>query len=602
MAETRIRNRSEVDDRYKWNAPSVFADKAAWEDAAQKMLDSVETIQGFAGRLSESPTILADFLDSIQNIETQLGKVMVYPSMANAVDANDEEASAMLDKARSIVGQLAAASAFMDPELIAIGQETLKQWLQEEPRLAILEQYLDNLFRRQQHVRSAEVEQVLGLAAESFGSVNTIFRMLTSADMKFAPAVDSEGNQHDVGQGAFDSMLHLPDRELRRTAYESYTDQYLAHKNTIATTLMTKIRQDVFNMRVRGFESSLDASVFANNIPPAVFQNLIDTFQKNIPTWHKYWAVRRKALGYDELHPYDIWAPIAKEPPTVPYETAVEWVCEGMKPLGDDYVQAMRKGCLEDRWVDVYPNVGKRDGAFSNGHHATYPFIMMSHDDGMSGMSTLAHELGHSMHSYLSRQNQRVFYSGYSMFVAEVASNFNQAMTRVYLREAKKDDANFQIALIEEAMGNFHRYFFIMPTLARFELELHQRAERGEGVTANDMIELMTTLFQEGYGDEMTINPERVGITWATFGHLYMNFYVYQYATGISAAHALADTVQQGGEAAAKRYVEFLSAGSSQYPLDILQHAGVDMLKPDAVETTFGVLADMVDQLEKLTS
>ncbi len=602
MAQTRIRNRSEVDDCYKWNAPSVFADKAAWETAGQQLLDKVATIQEFAGQLGAGASVLADYLELVEETETLLGKVMVYPSMAAAVDANDQEASAMLDKAHSIVGQLAAASAFMDPELIAIGQDTLSQWIKEEPRLLIMEQYLDDLFRRQRHVRSAEVEQILGLSVESFTSVNTIYQMLTSADMKFAPAVDSDGNPHDVGQGAYDSMLHLPDRELRRTAYESYTDQYLAHKHTIATTLMTKIRQDVFNMRVRGFESSLEASTFANNIPSAVFQNLIDTFQNNIPTWHKYWAVRRQALGYDELYPYDIWAPIAKESPTVSYETAVDWVCEGMKPLGDAYVQVMRKGCLEERWVDVYPNIGKRDGAFSNGHHATHPFIMMSHDDGMSGMSTLAHELGHSMHSYLSRKNQRVFYSDYSMFVAEVASNFNQAMTRKYLREAKKDDANFQIALIEEAMGNFHRYFFIMPTLARFELEIHQRAERGEGVTADDMIELMTALFQEGYGDEVIINPERVGITWATFGHLYMNYYVYQYATGISAAHALADKVQQEGGPAAKRYVEFLSTGSSQYPLDILQYAGVDMLKPEAVETTFGVLADMVDQLEKLTS
>jgi oligoendopeptidase F len=304
-------------------------------------------------------------------------------------------------------------------------------------------------------------------------------------------------------------------------------------------------------------------------------------------------------LGVDTLNPYDIWAPIAKSVP-VSYQQAVDWVCEGLKPLGSDYVNALRRGCLEDRWVDIYPNQGKRSGAFSDGAHATFPFIMMSFDNSMNGLSTLAHELGHSLHSYHSRKNQHINYSGYSLFVAEVASNFNQALTRAYLREEKKDDANFQIALIEEAMSNFHRYFFIMPTLARFELEVHQRVEKGMGVTADDMIELMADLFSEGYGNEMHVDRERVGMTWATFGHLYAAFYVYQYATGISAAHALADKVIHGGDAA-KRYVEFLSLGSSVYPLDALKHAGVDMTSPAAVETTFGVLSDMVDRLEQLT-
>jgi len=262
-------------------------------------------------------------------------------------------------------------------------------------------------------------------------------------------------------------------------------------------------------------------------------------------------------------------------------------------------VSVLRKGCLEQRWIDVYPNLGKRQGAFSFGWQGLYPFIMTSYHDELESMSTVAHELGHSMHSYLTWKNQPFIYADYSLFVAEVASNFNQAMVRGYLRNAQPD-ADFQIALIEEAMNNFHRYFFIMPTLARFELEIHTRIEKGEGVTADDMVNLMAGLFAEGYGDAMSYNREQSGITWAQFGHLFSNYYVFQYATGISAAHALSAPILAGKPGAAENYVKFLSAGSSLYPLDALKLAGVDMATPAAVEATFKVLGDMVDRLEKL--
>jgi oligoendopeptidase F len=303
----------------------------------------------------------------------------------------------------------------------------------------------------------------------------------------------------------------------------------------------------------------------------------------------------------ETLHPYDIWAPLTDSNPAVPYAQGVEWIAQGMQPLGDEYVTALRRGCLEERWVDVYPNQGKRQGAFSFGTPDTHPFIMMSYTDNLTSMSTLAHELGHSLHSYFTWKHQPFAYAEYSLFVAEVASNFNQAMTRAHLLKAQTDPA-FQIPLLEEAMYNFHRYFFIMPTLARFELEVHERVERGQGLTADDLNNLMADLFTEAYGGEMHIDRDRVGITWATFGHLYSNFYVFQYATGISAAHALAAPILAGDTDAARRYVEFLSAGSSLYPVDALKHAGVDMTTPQAVETAFATMAGYVDRLETLTT
>ncbi len=332
-----------------------------------------------------------------------------------------------------------------------------------------------------------------------------------------------------------------------------------------------------------------------------MFYNLIDVFKKNLPTWHRYWRVRRKALGVAELHPYDIWAPLSGSRPKVTYERGVELICEGLAPLGPEYVEIVRRGCTVDRWVDVYPNQGKQGGAFSSGAHGTHPFIMMSYTDEVFSMSTLAHELGHSMHSYLTWQNQPVLYSDYGMFVAETASNFHQAMVRAHLLETV-DDPAFQLAVIEEAMSNFHRYFFIMPTLARFELEVHQREERGEGMSADDMIELMADLYSEGYGGEIHVDRPRVGITWATFSHLYIDYYVFQYATGISAANALAGRIRSGTPGVVDSYLSFLRSGNALYPVDALKLAGVDMTTPQPVEAAFEVLAGFVDRLEKLVT
>jgi oligoendopeptidase F len=296
-----------------------------------------------------------------------------------------------------------------------------------------------------------------------------------------------------------------------------------------------------------------------------------------------------------------MWAPLTADNPDVSYEQAVNWICEGLTPLGEHYVEVMRRGCLEERWVDIYPNQGKRQGAFSSGTAGTHPFIVMSFNNTLLSLSTLAHELGHSMHSYHARHTQPLVYSDYSLFVAEVASNFNQAMVRDHLLE-NGNDPSFKIAVIEEAMANFFRYFFIMPTLARFELEMHERVENGEGLTADILNERMADLFQEGFGEEVLVDRERVGITWATFGHLYSDYYVYQYATGISGAHALAARVLSGEDGAVEDYLNFLRAGSSRYPLDALSMAGVNLHEPQPVKETFAQMGEMVDLLEELTA
>jgi oligoendopeptidase F len=598
-AQKTVPPRSEVPQEYRWNAESVFPSREAWAAELKAVSESLPSLAPFQGKLGESPAKLADWFETSEKLARRVTTLGFYARMSQACETTDQGAIGMAGQAGSLFGQFGAATAFAQPEMLAIGKARLMEWVAAEPRLKIYQHYFEDLFRQQEHVRSGEVEEVLAMASEPFIQVVNTEEMITSADLQFR-AIEVGGETIPVSQGNFNSFMDNPDQDTRRQAWESYQDGYLSMKNTLASNYLASVKSDVFYARARRYGSALEASLFQSNIPKDVFTNLIETYRKNIPTWHRYWAIRRKALRVKTLNPYDIWAPINLNPPVVSYQQAVDWISDGLRPLGEDYISALRKGCLEERWVDIYPNLGKTAGAFSYGTHDTHPFIMMSFDDNLGAMSTLSHELGHSMHSFMSRQNQPFTYSNYTLFVAEVASNFHQAMTRANLFKTKTE-RDFQIAVIEEAMGNLHRYFFIMPTLARFELEVHERIERGQGVTAVDLINLMTDLFSEGYGSEMHIDHDRVGITWAQFGHLYSNFYVYQYATGISAAHALAGRILDGKDSAAQNYLKFISAGSSLYPVDALKLAGVDMATPEAVERTFAVLADYVDRLGELT-
>ena len=595
-----VPERSEIALEDTWDASSVFANDADWEAALGTVTARVDELAAFRGRLAEGPAVLADYLALAEELMRITGKVGVYARMFYAVNTADQAAQARADRAAMLFSRVSAAMAFGEPELLVIGEQRLSQWVDEEPRLAHYAHHFERLARRADHVRSAEVEELLRQVGEPFNAAAATHGVLTNADLSFAPAQDGQGEPYEIAQGTINALVTHADRELRRTAWKSYADAHLALRHAQASCLAAGVKQDVFVARARRYGSSLEAALTPNFIPLEVFHNLIATFKANLPTWHRYWALRKKALGLSELHVYDTKAPLTAAPVRVPYAQSVEWICDGMAPLGAEYVAAMRRGLTEQRWVDVYPNRGKRAGAFSMGVPGTHPFIMMSYNDDVFGLSTLAHELGHSMHSYYTRATQPFPYTNYGLFLAEVASNFNQALVRDHLltRLTGRDE---QIALIEEAMANFHRYFFIMPTLARFELQIHERVERGEALTADGMISLMAELFAEGYGSEVVLDRERVGSTWMQFStHLYANFYVYQYATGISGAHALAQGVIEGRPGAAERYLGFLKAGSSAYPLDTLRAAGVDMATAEPVEQTFAVLASYVERLEAL--
>ena len=442
------------------------------------------------------------------------------------------------------------------------------------------------------------------MLAEPFGQLSQTASELSGADIRFDPAVDSEGKSFPVTQGLIMKNATNPDRMVRRTAWENFCDGYASHINTFASNYIAFVKTQVFNMRVRGYQSVLESRLKPFNVPLEVFHNLLDTFKANLPTWHKYWEVKRKALGYENIYPYDIWAPLGEISPVLKFNEAVEMVVQGNALLGEEYTSALRRGCLEDHWVDWAPNETKRQGAFSSlSIENLPPLIMMSYHNDIEGMSTLSHELGHSMHTYYTRKHQPVIYKiNYpSMTVAETASNLNQAMTRAYLRESRADDAEFQLALLEEAMANYHRYLFQMLNLATFELEVYTRAEQGQPLSAQILQNILKEIYAAGYGATMTDDPDRTGTTWAQFGHLYIPFYTFQYAVGISAADALTAKIRAGEPNAAENYLKFISAGSSMYTMDLFDLAGVDMRSPEPVKAAFGVLASMIDQIEELT-
>ncbi len=475
--------RSKIKKERTWNAESVFPSVEAWEEEMKKIVENVSSIKQYQGRLSESPETLLSILQAYDALLSRAYIAQMYANFTYSVDTTDQQAVGMRSRAQSMIGQVISAGSFIQPEVLQIGKAKLEEWMGQPSgkKLEVYRHTFDDLFRKQEHVRSAEVEEILGMTIDPLEGPYSSFSMLTNADFTFKPVKDSEGNELDVTQGTVLKLVRHPER-------------------------------------------------------------------------------------------------------------------------GKEYVDILRKGCLEDRWVDVYPNLGKSEGAFSAGAQGTYPFIMMSYNDEMVSMSTLAHELGHSMHSYLTWKHQPFVYTDYSLFIAEVASNFHQAMVRSHLLNTVKDK-NFQIALIEEAVGsNFFRYFFQMPTLARFELETHQRIERGESLTADSMIDLMADLFAEGFGPGFKMDRERVGMTWATFPHLYADYYVYSYATGISGAHALSGRILRGEPNAVEDYLSFLKSGSSDYSLNVLKKAGVDLASPQPVMETFAVMESYVDRLEKLLS
>ncbi len=589
-------SRAAVPREQTWDIEALFATPQAWEAEAEALPAAIDALAAHAGRLGSSPEALSAYLREEGAVELRLTRLLSYASMSSSVDGHDAEAAARRDRASGIAARFASVTAFARPELLTLDEAQVRGWL-TRPDLKDYRVRLERLWRLRPHIRSAEVEELLGALQAPFASERSIHPTLANMDLRFGTA-----GGEPVTQGNVDRLTSHPDREVRREAWEHYADAHLAVRHAQAAMYTTNVRQNVFLARARRYPDAITATLAPDRIPLEVVTTLLETYRAHTPTWHRYWNVRRQWLGLAELREYDVKAALVP-PREVSYAQAVEWICEGMAPLGSEYIQEMRAGLTTERWVDYAENDGKRQGAYSNGSARVKPYIFMTWNGTMGSYSTLAHEIGHSMHSLLSQREHPAAVPRYTLFHAEVASNFNQAMVRQHLlrRAREAEDTTFEVAIIEEALANFHRYFFIMPTLAAFELECYRRIEAGGTLSAPDLIALTADLLKQGYGEGVTMDRERSGILWAQFStHLYANFYAYQYATGISAAHQLLEQFGADPEAARERYLAFLKSGGSLDPIDALREAGVDMLSPKPVEATFRTLAGYVDRLEEL--
>ncbi|MFN8515613.1 MAG: M3 family oligoendopeptidase [Chloroflexia bacterium] len=592
--------RSMIAPEHTWDAHSVFPSDFVWETEVAQIEVGLAGLPDLRDQLGTSPAALANWFATSEDLVARADRAYIYAFLFYAADTTDQRAAAMYDRMVSLYSRATALAQSGDPAILAIGFATLRRWCDEEPRLAHRAHAFDRLERTQAHVRSPEVEELLGQAAESFNAVRGLPGIFADADMRFRPATNALGESVAIDQGTAYALLNSPDRETRRTTWESYADAHLAARNTLAASLAAIVKQRVFLARARRYASSAAMALESSFIPLDVLHATLDAFRRNLPIWHRYWRVRRRALGYDTLRAHDIFAPLAAAPLRLPFDRGLDAVAAALAPLGDDYVATMLRGVNEWRWVDKYPSQGKRQGAFQTGVPGTHPVILTNYTDDLDSLSGLAHELGHAMHSHYAWTTQPYCYANYSDFTAEVASNAHEVLVRAHLL-ATSDDPNTQLAIIDQAMSRFGRYFFIMPTLARLELAIHEMVERGEALTADTLGTLTTDLFAEGYGGEVAFDPDRLGSTWAQYPHhLRSPFYVYQYTTGLAGAHTLVARIHSGHPGAADAYLTFLKSGDHGYPLDLLRAVGVDLATPDPMQHAFAALSATIDRLETL--
>ncbi|HZW99352.1 MAG TPA: M3 family oligoendopeptidase [Trueperaceae bacterium] len=589
--------RSELDPAYTWDLTPLYATEESFRADLERLATEAQTVASYRGRLGESAATLSEFLELKLGLDATLQRLNNYATLPVSVDQSDREARKRAGEFRALQAQVGQQLAFVRPELLSLGSEKLEAFMREEPNLVYLERYFEMLETQRPHVRSPEVEELLQGLGDSFGALQRAYNSLANGEIRFDP-VRVDGEEFIVERSTYPTLKGSRNRAVREAAYRSYKEGFLGFSDTLTELYLGRVKQALFNSRARSYEDTLAQELEPYEVPRSVLEAVLDTFTANLPVWHRYWAARKKLLGVDRLEEWDVFAPLSAEPMVVPYSRSIEWVLDGMAPLGEAYVGPLRRGLERERWVDVYPNRGKRDGAFCSHAYGFQPQVMMSYTDDLGSLSTLAHELGHAMHDVLMDASQPIAYTDVSMVAAETASNFNQALVRKHLLSRFTEPAQ-RLDVLDEAFGNFHRYFFIMPTLVRFELFVHEAVARGEGLTADQLNRKMRELFAEGYGGEIEVD-ERVGITWAEFGHLYVPFYTFQYAAGIAAAAALAEDVFEGEPGSVERYIGFLRAGNSVPAIDALRAAGVDLSTPEPIERAFAVLERHVGELEGL--
>jgi oligoendopeptidase F len=592
--------RSEIPVEETWRLEDIFPTDEAWEQEFQEVKKMIPKLAEYQGRLGESADTLYEALQYQDEVSMRLGKLYTYAHMRYDQDTTNAFYQGLNDRATSLYSEASSAMAFIVPEILAIDEAKLRSFLEEKQELKLYEHALDEINRQRPHVLSAEEEALLAQAAEVMQSSASTFSMLNNADLTFPTIIDENGEEVEVTHGRFIRFLESTDRRVRRDAFKAVYDTYEKYKNTFASTLAGTVKKDNFFARVRRYKSAREAALSSNNIPESVYDNLIETVHEHLPLLHRYVRLRKKVLGLDELHMYDLYTPLVQDVKMeVTYEEAKEYMLKALAPLGEEYISIVKEG-LENRWVDVRENKGKRSGAYSSGAYGTHPYILLNWQDNVNNLFTLVHEFGHSVHSYYTRKTQPYPYGDYSIFVAEVASTCNEALLNDYLLKTM-DDEKKRVYLLNHYLEGFRGTVFRQTMFAEFEHMIHIKAQEGEALTADSLTSLYYELNKKYFGDDIVVDQE-IGLEWARIPHFYYNYYVYQYATGFSAATALSKQILEEGEPAVKRYIEFLKAGSSDYPIEVLKKAGVDMTSAEPIRQACQVFAEKLEEMEKLLS
>lgn len=589
-------SRSEIPIEYKWDLTDVFKTDEDFETEFAAVMSKLKDLDSFRGRLGESPKTLADLMDLSDDIGRRFSNLYVYSMHKTDQDKREAKYQEYSLKTQKAYSELMQAFSFVDPELISVGRETIDEFVSREPRLKLYEHALDDKLRRADYVLSEKEESLISGFGEVFSGAENAFSFLNNADLVFGSVETAPGKSEKITHANYSVFMRNRDREIRKNAYNTLYESYKAHNNTFASLLASQVKGDVLRAKARGFESSRHESLFNNAISDSIYKSLIEKINSRLDLMQRTLELRKKALGLDELRAYDLSVPLAKKADfNVPYEEAKAIVLEVVKPMGEDYVNTI-KNAFDSRWIDVYETPGKSSGAYSGGSYDSNPYVLLNYQDELNDVFTLIHELGHSMHSHNSRKQPYV-YSGYSMFLAEIASTFNENLLNHYLI-GKETDPEKKLYLIDNYLNTIKGTIIRQTQFAEFEMNIHAYVESGGALTADYLNKEYARINRKYYPG--VVFDEMASYEWSRIPHFYYNFYVFQYATGLSASISLSKKVLSGEAGAIEKYFDFLKAGSSDYSVEVLKKAGVDMEDGTAIDDAMDVYASYLDMLEEI--
>jgi oligoendopeptidase F len=596
------RDRSKIPDKYKWNLSDIYPSEAAWRAAKDAFAAEIPSLGKFKGRLMTSPSALADALDTLSAQGKELRRLASYAGLLADQDTRDSGHQGMRQELTQVGATFSATASFFDPEILKAGTAQIEKFVAAEPRLKPYRHELDDLVRRSTHTLSDNEEKILADAGPMAGSASSIFNILSNADFPYATVTLSDGKAAKIDQAAFTDLRALPNRGDREKVMSAFFKALGGFSRTFGTTMNAEVQKVLFFSKVRHYGSALESELDDANIPTSVYMRLVDGVNKNLPSFHRYLKLRKRMMGLDDLHYYDLYAPlVASVKLEYTPEEAQKLVLGAVAPLGPDYAATIQKA-FGDRWIDLMPNEGKRSGAYSSGGvYDVHPYMLINYNGKYADVSTLAHELGHTMQSYFSNHTQPYPMAGYPIFVAEVASTFNESLLNDYmLKQIKDDDA--RLSLLGNYLENIKGTVFRQTQFAEFELRMHEMAQKGQPITGDSLAKLYLDITRRYYGHDqkICIVDDYIAHEWSYIPHFYRDFYVFQYATSFTASEALAAKVKAGDPAATKRYVAFLSAGGSKYPIDLLKDAGVDMTTDEPLDLTVKSMNRVMDEMEKI--